>query len=174
MPQKEQPPHGLPFDQRIPKRDPKELAETLANTMLQNRGSLLRKNPKLRPASPDDVEALSRLTGQTIDEFNAMLSTELRGVAQDIMAVIKRKLAADEFKSGELAFLFSVMQDKRMAMDGRNQVQNAAINIQINQHGTQLSKEDLISMLEGRQKPAEIIEAEAVPESPPEQERKAG
>jgi hypothetical protein len=96
------------------------------------------------------VEALSRLTGETIDQFNARLSQKLATVADSVVEKIKQKLAGDQFKAGELAFLFSVMHDKRMALDGRSQLTNASINVQINQIGGNLSKDDLISMLEGR------------------------
>lgn len=169
-------PHG-PYAERIeaspaPKRDPEELAQTLVDTMLRTGGSLLRKSPKLRIASANDTEALSRLTGETIDQFNSRLAEKLMTVEDQIVAIIKERLAAGDFKTGELAFLFSVMHDKRRTMNGAQQVSNASINIQINQHGTQLSKDDLIAMLEGRKAP---LPAESVTELPVEEsERKTG
>lgn len=161
----------------LPRRDPEELAETLVSTMLANRGSLMRKNPKLRPASANDVEALSRLTGQTIDEFNSRLAEKLMTVEDKIVAKINEKIEADLFKPGELAFLFSVMHDKRRGMNGAAAITNASINIQINQHGTQLSKSDLIEMLEGKKMnlPGTAASAEPAVELPAQEpEQKTG
>lgn len=163
---------GTPLIPLPPKRDPAELAQTLLDTMLSTGGSLLTNNREKRPCGPGDSRMLARLTGETIDQFNQRLADKLMVIEDDIVAVIKKKLANDEFKSGELGFLFSVMHDKRRQMNGAQQVNGASINIQINQHGTQLSKDDLIAMLEGRKAP--LPAQEQVTELAPVEQSGAG
>lgn len=144
--------HILPHP---PRHDPVTLAEVMTEKLITGKGEI--KPLNLRPCSVKDQQLFRRITGESVEVFNARLSEKLGQVSEDVVEVIKRKLAADEFKTSELAFLFSVMHDKRLSMDGRAQVTNASINVQVNNYGSATSKADLIAMLEGR-KPSQVTE----------------
>lgn len=152
-------PTGVPNVPHVPRYDPKEVAGQLAEKILTGKGAGITGLAKV-PASREDRRIFQRIAGTSVEEFNAMLSQELGGISTEVLAVIKQKLANDEFKTSELAFLFSVMHDKRLSMDGRAQVTNASINVQINQYGSAVSKADLISMLEGRGPVTDLAEPE--------------
>lgn len=147
----------LPKVPELPRYDPAQVAEGIAEKLVTGKGGEI-KNLSKRPASDTDRMLFQRITGESVEVFNSRLSSMLGEVSEDVVHVIKRKLAMDEFKPGELAFLFSVMHDKRLSMDGRAQVSNASINVQVNNYGSATSKADLIAMLEGR-KPGQVTEA---------------
>lgn len=154
----------------MPRHDPAVLAGKVADALVEG-GGLLRRNSALGPISATDHTLIHRVVGESIERFNARISDKLGEIGDQVLDKIKAKLANDEFKSSELAFLYSVMHDKRLSAEGKNQVANAAINIQINNNGTNLSKDDLIAMLEGRKAPMPAQEQAAVELEP---ERKAG
>lgn len=140
--------HKDPLPPPPPRLNPEGLAEEVASALVAGKGLI--KPGKVRTITDDDRRLFQRVTGESVEAFNQMIGQELGAISKDVLEVIKRKLAMDEFKTSELAFLFSVMHDKRLSVEGRNQVASAAINIQVNQYGTQVSKSDLIAMLEGR------------------------
>ena len=151
-------PIGVPLLPQVPdppRHDPVALAEVMAEKIVTGKGEI--KTLAKVPASDYDRRIFQRITGESVEAFNARLSSKLGEISDDVLEVIKRKLAGDEFKTSELAFLFSVMHDKRLSMDGRSQVTNASINVQVNNYGSSIPKADLIAMLEGR-KPAVITE----------------
>lgn len=146
----------MPAPPPLPRYDPAEVAEGIVEKLVTGQGGEI-KNVSRREADKHDRNLFQRIAGESVEIFNTRLSEKLGKVSEDVIEVIKRKLAADEFKTSELAFLFSVMHDKRLSMDGRAQVTNASINVQVNNYGSAASKADLIAMLEGR-KPVTVTE----------------
>lgn len=155
----------IPLAPEPPRYNSDELAEAMTAKLVTGKGEIMSKSG---PASAKDMQVLKRIVGESVEVFNSKLSEMLADVAVDTVVKIKQKLAADEFKTSELAFLFSVMHDKRLSMDGRAQVTNAAINVQINNYGSSASKDDLIKMLEGR------MPVQVVPAAEPEPVEKMG
>lgn len=141
------------------KFNPDKLAEDLAESLLRNKGAGLRRDPKLGHITERDARALTRITGLTVEEFNARLVEKLNHIADLASDRIIEKLEANEFKANELGFIQSVAIDKRAMVDGRNQVNAASVNIQVNNYGS-ASKDDLLAMLSGprtsQQPPVEI------------------
>lgn len=125
-----------------------ELAGDVADSLVSGKGAL--KPHTIRTVSEKDRQLFQRVTGDSVEKFNQMIAEKLGTIGSKVLEKIEAKLELDEFKTSELAFLYSVMHDKRQSVEGRAQVANAAINIQVNQYGTQVSKSDLIAMLEGR------------------------
>lgn len=151
-------PTGTPILPKVdepPRYDPVQVAELMTEKLITGKGGEIVS--RAGKASEKDQQIFKRIVGESVEVFNSRLSSMLGEVSEDVVHVIKRKLANDEFKPGELAFLFSVMHDKRLSMDGRSQVSNASINVQVNNYGSATSKADLIAMLEGR-KPGQVTE----------------
>ena len=131
--------------------DPDKLADGLAQTMIEKQSAQGIKPPKDLQVTDADRKMLQRVTGLSVEEFNAKLSDKLANIADKVAQKIEEKLDADEFKTSELGFLFSVMHDKRMSMDGRASLQNASTLVLVNNYGS-MSKEDMIAALHGKPK----------------------
>ena len=81
-----------------------------------------------------------------VDEFRSQFSAQLRSTGALLLDQLQAR--ANELKPGEIPFALSVMVDKAQAMDGRNALQNASVNIQVNNYGT-APKQHLLSELDG-------------------------
>lgn len=96
----------------------------------------------------DDAKLFSRIThGIKLEDFNARLSERLGAIADKISLKINEKLEDDAFKTSELAYLYSVMEDKRSTLTGRQQLQGSQVNVQINNYGESTSKEQILDRL---------------------------
>ncbi len=126
--------------------DPKELAENVAATISQGKG--LRRSPNLSAVSVEDRRQLTRITGESVEIFNERIALNLREIADLATQRIREKLESDEFKAGELGFILSVAHDKRLSLDGSRALNNASVNIQVNNYGS-APKETLLGELDG-------------------------
>lgn len=126
--------------------DPEQLAEVTATALAQGKG--LRASPLLGKVSDDDRLVLSRITGETVEVFNERIALKLRDIADLASLRIEQKLMNNEFKSGELGFILSVAHDKRLSLDGSRALNNASVNIQVNNFGT-APKDQLLGELDG-------------------------
>lgn len=113
-----------------------------------------------RPPSQTDLDRLNRVLGISVDEFNRRMSERLAILSNKIANRIEEKIDGDEFKPGELGFIFGVAEDKRRALDSRTQMGSAQVNIQVNNYGDK-SREEILRDL---QMPALPI----VPDAPAE------
>ena len=101
---------------------------------------------KTNPPSKDDCQRISRVLNMTIEEFNQKLAHKLAQISDKIAGRIEEKIDNDEFKPGELGFIFSVTEDKRRALDARAQLGSAQVNIQVNNYGDK-SRDEIIAAL---------------------------
>jgi hypothetical protein len=108
-----------------------------------------RMSPTLKAPTEDDARAVARFTGISAEEFQARLTDNLRAIADETTERIAQKLQADAFKPNELTFLLAVTCDKLERANGRAAVQNASVNVQINNFGPS-SKEEVIARLTGQ------------------------
>lgn len=107
---------------------------------------ILPKTFKKNPPSLKDCERIERVLGVPLDEFNQRLAHKLALISDKIAGRIEEKVDANEFKPGELGFIFSVTEDKRRALDARAQVGAAQVNIQVNNYGDK-SRDEIIAAL---------------------------
>ena len=165
---------GAPLDEHTDKRTYKaeELAQAAATRIIT--GKLPRNLPS-GPLSGDDARLMQRISGMSVEAFNEMVATDLREVSALALQSIKEALAARAFKPGELGFLYSVSQDKRLSLDGSRALNSASVNIQVNNYGT-APKETLLAELDGmtytRPSPPPILPVEpsdSPPTTPPKQ-----
>ncbi len=126
--------------------DPDELAESVACAITS--GQSLNRSPMLGPVTEYDRRQLARITGETVDQFNDRLAQKLRVIADKAADRIEAKLDGDNFKTSELAFVLSVAHDKRLTLDGSRALQNASVNIQVNNYGS-APKDSLLADLDG-------------------------
>lgn len=101
---------------------------------------------KMNPPSKHDCQRISRALNMTIEEFNQKLAHKLAQISDKIAGRIEEKIDNDEFKPGELGFIFSVTEDKRRALDARAQLGSAQVNIQVNNYGDK-SRDEIIAAL---------------------------
>lgn len=88
-----------------------------------------------------DTRRLQRVLGVSMETFNQKLGEKLAAISDKIADRIEEKIDADEFKPGELGFIFSVTEDKRRALDARSQLGAAQVNIQVNNYGDKTREE---------------------------------
>ena len=99
-----------------------------------------------KPLSEDQVQLLSRAIMMAVDEFRAEFAAQLRAVGAGLVDQLQSRM--NELKAGELPFAISVMVDKAAALEGRSSLQNASVNIQVNNYGT-VPRDALLSDLDG-------------------------
>lgn len=123
------------------------------------------KTPNL-PVSADDRRSLSRAIRMDIDEFRAKLADQLRPTIDEALADLRANLS--NIPPGQKAFALSVLIDKLQAIEGKTAASAASVNVQINNYGSDLSKEALIAQLQGKRP---VIDAQppsvVVPEGEP-------
>lgn len=130
--------------------DPEKLLEKLPAAILN--GASVQSAGKQCGLSQVNARALAAAIQTPIEEFNAKLSTGLEGAIE--LYLDKIKAAANEMPAASLAYTFAVLVDKRTALTGRTNPAGAAVNVQINNNGLQMGKDELISLLEGKTRPA--------------------
>lgn len=125
--------------------DPEQAIDAAVDRALTGKPILPATFKKL-PPTKTDCERLERMLGVPLDEFNQRLAHKLALISDKIAGRIEEKVDADEFKPGELGFIFSVTEDKRRALDARTQVGAAQVNIQVNNYGDK-SRDEIIAAL---------------------------
>lgn len=99
-----------------------------------------------KPLSEDQRDLLSRAIKMDVDEFRAHFASELRATGSLLLQQLKER--ANELKPDSIAYSLAVVVDKASAMDGRNALQNASINVVVNNYGS-APKDHLLSELDG-------------------------
>jgi hypothetical protein len=99
-----------------------------------------------KPLSDDQKDLLGRALRMDVDEFRAQFASQLRSTAAGLLDQLQARM--NELKPGEIPFALSVMVDKANAMDGRSALNNASINVVVNNFGPQ-KKDSLLSELDG-------------------------
>jgi hypothetical protein len=125
--------------------DPEQAIDAAVDRALTGKPILPTTFKKL-PPTKNDCERLERMLGMPIEQFNQRLAHKLALISDKIAERIEEKVDADEFKPGELGFIFSVTEDKRRALDARTQVGAAQVNIQVNNYGDK-SRDEIIAAL---------------------------
>lgn len=139
-----------------PTYDAEDTAERAAMALIDGNGSGLRTHPALSHMTEADRNSLQRAMKEPIEIFNARLSEKLRCLADRITDRIGEKLDVDAFKPGELPFALSVVEDKRVRLDGTHALNNASVNQQVNNFFIgSVSKDALLASLDGRTKIAQ-------------------
>lgn len=141
----------MPAEHHADKRtyNPAKLAEQVTRSLIEGKGSGLRRDPRLGNVTDADIKVIARITGETVEKFNARITEKLR-IIEDLAAERAiEALEAGAFKPSELGFILSVAHDKRTHIDGTSQLTNASVNVQINNFGSP-SKSALLDQLEGR------------------------
>ena len=148
--------------------DAASLAESVASSLVAGSGCGLRTDPKLGPVTEHDRNHLMRITGETVETFNARISERLRTIADLTAQRIIEKLHSDAFKPSELAFVLSVAEDKRTRLDGSHSLQSASVNIQVNNYGSDSAASTKDSLLSGLLGKTNIVRsAEPLPRTEP-------
>ncbi len=99
-----------------------------------------------KPLSDDQKDLLGRALRMDVDEFRAQFASQLRSTAAGLLDQLQARM--NELKPGEIPFALSVMVDKAASLDGRNALQNASINVVVNNFGSS-PKTALLSELDG-------------------------
>jgi hypothetical protein len=120
-----------------------------------------------REIAPKEKDALSRVIGRDVEEWRMEFAAALRRTGTKLLQRLEDKI--DDIKPDALAYSLAVVADKASAIEGRNQVNAASVNIQVNNYGS-ASKEDLISLLSGSQtailRPVEATEVGSLQRTP--------
>jgi len=135
--------------------EPASLAESVATALVEGKGIGLRSSPRLGPVTEEDRRVLQRITGETVEVFNARVTSKLQSLADSLIDSIQQDVDHGNFKPGEKSFALSVALDKGNAISGRSSLQNASINQTINFFGSP-SKESLLDALEGKSPPKQV------------------
>lgn len=99
-----------------------------------------------REVSQAERESLSRCIGMDVDEWRSRFGAQLREAGNEALAQLREKMGA--IKPDALAYTLAVLVDKASAMEGRTQLQNASVNIQVNNYSASgPSKGELLSSL---------------------------
>ena len=86
-----------------------------------------------RPVAQHEKDTLSRCIGMDVDEWRAQFAQQLRETGQELLAITRRDI--ELIKPDARAYTLAVLIDKASALEGRTSLQNASINLQINNYG---------------------------------------
>lgn len=119
-----------------------------------------RITPKVFTTPPNavDCQRLQKAIGTSIEAFNQRLAEKLAVLSDKIANRIEEKIDNNEFKPGELGFIFSVSEDKRRALDARSQIGSAQVNIQVNNYGDKSRDEIIAALLPPTNIPAPVVD----------------
>lgn len=137
-------PKGIP--NKVKLANPDKVIEAAAQRIVEGQRVTAKTCTKMMP-STGDAERLQRVLGVSMEQFNQKLGEKLAVLSDKIANRIEEKIDGDEFKPGELGFIFSVTEDKRRALDARSQLGNAQVNIQVNNYGDK-SREEILADLQ--------------------------
>lgn len=87
---------------------------------------------------------LTRALATDVETFRQQFGARLRETAEELLEITKRDL--ELIKPDARAYTLAVLIDKASALEGRNQVQSATINLQVNNYGS-TPKAELVAQL---------------------------
>lgn len=157
-------PRGIP--NKVKLVNPDEVIEAAATRIISG-GELSAKALNQTMPSFEDTKRLQRVLGTSIEDFNQKLANKLAMLSDKIANRIEEKIDEDQFKPGELGFIFSVTEDKRRALDARSQLGSAQVNIQVNNYGDK-TREEIMADLQIPGAPAMELPEPKDPEIKPE------
>jgi hypothetical protein len=128
-----------------------DVIDTAATRIIAGGPLSAKSATKIMPTKADTVR-LQRVLGVSIEEFNQRLGEKLAVLSDKIASRIEEKIDDNEFKAGELGFIFSVTEDKRRALDARAQLGSAQVNIQVNNYGDK-TREEIMADLQAPTNP---------------------
>ena len=149
-------PKGIPMP--VKPVDPDDVIEVAVERALAGKPVIPSAfmNAKRNKPTAADCDRLNRVLGVSIEEFNQRLAERLAKISDKIANRIEEKIDDNEFKAGELGFIFSVTEDKRRALDARAQLGSAQVNIQVNNYGDK-SRDEIIADLLPQSSPSPSI-----------------
>ncbi len=103
------------------------------------------------PFTDDDRACLTRYLKPDVETWRAEFCQRLRAAASDCLADLHESLT--KVPPAAKAYTFAVLQDKLTAMEGRNSLSGAQVNIQINQFSSSTPKEALLAAIAGKSLP---------------------
>lgn len=130
-----------------------EVADALVEKVLTGK-ALPAKLGNSGPVSEEDRRALSRVANAGAAEFERLLVERLEGIADLAASRIREHLESGAFKPSELAFLLSVVVDKRGVITGKDRVATSQVNVQVNNYASgSRTKEEIMASLSGKPLP---------------------
>lgn len=111
-----------------------------------------------RALGQEQRDSLSRAIKMDVDEWRAEFAQQLRATAQELLAITRRDI--EMIKPDARGYTIAVLVDKANAIEGRNQVHAASVNIQVNNFGPQ-GKDELLASLDGRAMAKAALQAQA-------------
>jgi hypothetical protein len=108
------------------------------------------------PLSHDGRRYLQQAMKQDVDQWRAEFASKLRSASEEMLQEFRAKIG--EIPPASLAYSLAVVIDKAQALEGKNALNNASVNVQINNYGS-VSKEDLIKKLHGQIDELPVVEA---------------
>ena len=171
-------PGGRPKTCIVPEKDLDALVEQCAEATI--RGESLRyakKGPPLGDMMQDDRKALQKAIGinaeeltarvdRSIERFNERFSAKLAELEEIIADRIKETVQNKEMPATGLAFALGVVATNRARLDGRNMINNAAVNISITSYcgsDPNFDREKLLAALDPRSRRMSIQAAGPMP-----------
>jgi hypothetical protein len=139
-------PPGIPNTALKRTYDPEQLAKDVAITLSKGQGIM--RAPTLRTLSEPDRRSLAASLQEPVEAFNDRLASKLRSIADKLADSIEHDVDNGLFKPGEKGFIFSVMHDKRLSLDGSRALNNASVNVTVNNFGPS-PKAQLLTELDG-------------------------
>ncbi len=136
---------AMPAKNVATKRE-EQLVEEVAASVLS--GKITSKVRTLEPTDKD-WKTLRRISGYNRDEWEQAMAEKLATLSDKLQAKMQEKLEEDAFKTGELAYALSVSEASRNALSGRVSLAGASVNVQINNYGTDKSREQIVAELYG-------------------------
>lgn len=82
-----------------------------------------------------------------VDQWRAEFASKLRSASEEMLEQLRTSIS--DIPPAAQAYTLAVLVDKAQALEGKNALNNASVNVQINNYGS-VSKEDLIKKLHGQ------------------------
>jgi len=101
--------------------------------------------------SQKNASSLAAAIATPIEQFNERLAEKLGIIADEYLDEIRARRS--EMPAASLGYTFAVLVDKRTALTGRTNPAGTSVNVQVNNNGLQMSKEDLMDLLTGKRRP---------------------
>lgn len=113
---------------------PDDLIEEAANRALAGKPFLSRCGPSMPPSDADKL-AVARVLNTSVEEFRSQFSAKMGTIMEKVAHRIEEKLDANEFKSGELGYVLTVVGERKDRLDGFNGAGSTTVNTQVNIYG---------------------------------------
>ena len=130
-------PRGIQRDDQSTQIDGRALIPEALNALLTQ------KLPSTA-LTANDERRLSYALGMSVDEWRKEFGTQLRETASELLTLTRAELA--RIKPDARAYTLAVLVDKATALEGRQSLNQASVNIQVNNFGPN-PRESLIASL---------------------------